>query len=189
MLLVLQTLLLLMIQVLLVDYLVLLLQLEHLLCVHLSVSSPSFDNLSTVIWRFKQLNIFHFLVISGVVLYLALIVLPYFILTAPSFNSWVVIQSFILEHVHLTLRVLLSFTEMIRVLLSFIHILLLLVLYLRLRCTLRLLDVLSHSSTHSWWNLTVVGYCNWSWRQIIFLWWSWKQLLLSCKYSIIANSC
>jgi len=122
-LLVLQALLLLMIQVLLVDYLVLLLQLEHLLCVHLSVGSPSFDDLSTVIWRFKQLYIFHFLVISGIILYLALIVLPYFILTTPPFDCWVVIQSFILEHMHLTLRVLLSFTEMIAILLSFVHIL------------------------------------------------------------------
>ena len=113
MLLVLQTLLLLMIQILLMDDLVLLLQLEHFLRIHLGgVVATCFCQLTAIVWRFEKFDIFHFLVISRVVLYLALTVMSYFILTTSPLNSSIV-KSLILEQLHLTMRIFLSFTESI----------------------------------------------------------------------------
>ena len=80
-----------MIQVLLVDDVGLILQLEYLLRIYLgSIGSSAFDHLATIIRWFEQLDIFHFLVISGIVVYLALSVLPDLILAAPSLDSRVV---------------------------------------------------------------------------------------------------
>ena len=97
MLLVLQTLLLLMIQILLMDDLVLLLKLEHLLRIHLGcIVATCFCQLSAIVGRFEKFDIFHFLVISRIVLYLALIVMSYFILTtSPLYCS--IVKSLILE--------------------------------------------------------------------------------------------
>lgn len=134
-----------------------LLHLKHFLLSNLCICSTYLDYLSTIIWWFEELDIFHFLVISWLLLNLALICNPYLILTTPPFQV-IIIQCFIAKDLHRWVFLCL-FSKAIWIRLPFYRVWLLIILNLWLRC---ILIYLMAACTDSWLNLTVVINSNWS---------------------------
>ena len=148
----------------------LLLHLKPCLLVYLCICSTYLYYLSTIIWRFEKLNIFHFLVISWLLLNLALICNSYLILTTPSLDIVITTQCFIVEDLHWWVFLCL-FSKAIRVRLPFHRVWLLIILNLRRRCILskRSWIYLMAACTDSWLKLTIVINGNWSTCLIWFL--------------------